>query len=90
MFVENQQLLPILQSSVETLLGNPIPPLTIPVEEKRIAAKEAIREAILAQKSAWSSLAFQVKLPKHNILVHPWVEDAKHAKFNPEIQRFHQ
>lgn len=88
-FMEEEQLQTNLQSSIQTLLGNPLPSLTLPVEGNKIAANEAIQGAISAHKASWTSLAFDIKLPKKNVLVRPWVEDARHAKFNPEIEHFY-
>ena len=77
-----------LHGLLRTLLGNPLPSLSLPAEENRIATREAVERAIKAFKASWSALAFDVKLPKQNVLVSPWIEDARHAKFNPEIESF--
>lgn len=91
MFVERENLQPTMPRAIKTLIGDPLPPLSLPHQENRNNVKKAVKNAIVSHKASWNSLAFDVKLPKQNVLVHPWVEDSKtHAMYNPEIERFHQ
>lgn len=78
-----------LKTCVKALLGDPIS-ISTPDgtgHQLNVVSVYAIRSVIRAQNTVWSALKFELQLPDINVLIPPYMNDAKVLRYNPELMQ---